>query len=124
MDQRETETATIWLDDEGIVHVESRGVPSTQETAAKSLLVVSDLVGGRRAPILFDARQWPMGDGPSWAQFISMIGDVCSAGAVLVDGKASPGIDSFSPAIDSLIIPFRVFTDEDAAVSFLRGHLD
>lgn len=121
MEPIETTTARMWLDDEGIGHYVSIGVASTRETVIESMEALGELSGGQPLPILFDSRGWPSGDPASWVQFINTIGTVCSAAAVVVDAESEPKLGAFPPLLDSLMIPFRMFADENEALEFLRS---
>ena len=123
MEPRRSKTARIWLGEDGIVRFVSVGVESTAETVAESLEIVREVTAGGRPPILFDARSWPRGDPASWVRFISMIEDVSVAAAVIVSSESAPAMGSFPSYIDGLVIPFRIFEDEDSALEFLAGYL-
>lgn len=111
------------MDDDGVVRYVSVGVPSTAESVSRGFEIVRELTKGARAPILFDARSWPRGDPASWVRFISKVEDVCVAAAVVVSPTSEKAMGSFPEYIDGLVIPFRIFEDEDAALESLRSHL-
>lgn len=117
-----TEGATLWVDERGIAHIQSTGVPSTAATVEESLTALRQLLGGTRAPILFDARKWPSGDSASWVRFISLIGEVCVAGAILVDSERPADVGRYPEFLSKLIVPFAVFTTEEDALEFLELH--
>ena len=121
MEVTETTTARMWVDDEGIGHYVSVGVASTRETVTESLKAFGEIGGGRPLPVLFDSRGWPSGDPASWVQFINTIETVCSAAAVIVDSDSEPKLGTFPTLLDSLMIPFRMFIDENEALEFLRS---
>ncbi|MDJ0925966.1 MAG: hypothetical protein QNJ77_15550 [Acidimicrobiia bacterium] len=123
MEERTSSDARILLDDEGIIHVIAIGVPSTAPFVDETFAVVRELAGGQRAPILFDARDWPRGTPASWARFISKIESICLAAAVVADTRAAKALGRFPEFLDDLLIPFRVFPDEEPALEFLRGYL-
>jgi hypothetical protein len=123
MDSITTKTGRIWVDDEGIIHIVATGAASTAESTAETLGVVTELTAGTKAPILFDVRRWPSGDPAFWVLFTNTVERVCLAGAAVIDPQAADSLGSFPSLIDSLLIPFRVFADEDAALAFLRTHL-
>jgi hypothetical protein len=118
----ETAAARIWLDEDGIVRYVSRGVVSTAQSVDEGMQAVKKITGGRRVPILFDARNWPKGDPSSWVRFISMVETHCLAAAVLVNETSTKALGRFPEFIDDLVIPFRLFEEEDAALEFLRSH--
>ena len=114
---------TVWIDD-GIIHIQAKGVASTPETMTETFTVVHDLTDGEPRPALFDARTWPTWpavDREVWATFISGALPAFSAAAVIVDPASPPQSVAFPETIDRLMIPFRIFTDEAEALAFLRG---
>lgn len=119
-----TNAARLWVDERGIAHIQSTGVPSTAATVEESLTALQQLLGGTRAPILFDARQWPSGDTASWVRFISLIEQVCVAGAILVDPERPAALGRFPEFLSKLIVPFAVFTREADALAFLELHTE
>ena len=123
MDHRTTSTAQIWLDNEGIIHIVATGVASTADTTGETLGVLTDLVAGSRAPILFNLHQWPSGDPSFWTRFTQTLQSVCLAGAVVIDPQAVAKLGTFPSLINTLLIPFQVFSDEDEALAFLRSHI-
>ncbi len=123
MDYRTTKTGRIWVDDEGIIHIVATGAASTADSTAETLGVVGELTAGGKAPILFDVRRWPSGDAAFWSLFVNTIESVCLAGAAVVDPQAAASLGAFPSAIDSMLVPFRVFSDDDEALAFLRTHL-
>ncbi len=123
-EERKSATARIWLDESGILHLVALGAESTAATVAESFQIVRELTGGSRVPILFDSRDWPKGDPASWSSFISSIESICTAAAVVVNSASAQAMGAFPKLLDDLVIPFRLFPDEEAALSFLRRHLD
>ena len=123
MDSTTTTTARVWVDAEGIIHLVATGAPSTADTVAETLGVLRRLIAGGKAPLYFDLRRWPSGDGGFWSSFVNSIEGVCVAAAAVVDPEVPDPLGGFPSAIDSLLVPFRVFVDEDEALAFLRTHL-
>lgn len=118
-----TETATIWVDESGIGHVEAIGSASTAASVEATIAALRELLGdGRRAPVLFDARRWPSSDTAGWVRFISLIESVCLAGAVLVDPERPADLGQFPEVFSRLLVPFAVFTTEPEAVAYLESH--
>lgn len=110
-------------DDDGIIRIVSTGVKSTAESVEATFVDVRALTAGSREPILFDARKWPAADPKSWVRFISLIEDICSAAAVVIDPAITGELGRFPQLLNTLIIPFQIFTDEAEAMAFLRKHL-
>lgn len=123
MDVRTTDNARIWLDDEGILHEVAIGIGSTAHSVDSNFAIFRELTGGKRVPILFDAREWPKGDPGSWSRFIATLESICIAAAVVANPDAVTAMGAFPKLVDDLLIPFRVFDAEEPALAFLRTHL-
>jgi len=117
-DAVETTASTVWFED-GIILERFNGVRSTTETASEIFDVFRDLTGGTPAPLLFDARKWPGGDVEAWTTAVANLESTLTAFALLVEPESRAGVGPF--VLDRLTIPFEVFTDEAAALAFLRG---
>lgn len=122
--ERETTAARLWLDDEGIIRYVSIGTESTAATVAEGFAAIREVAGGKRVPILFDSRAWPKGDPGSWSRFIASLESVCVAAAVITNPRSEKAMGAFPQLVDNLLIPFRLFADEEQALDFLRSHLN
>ncbi len=121
-DPIETPATTVWYDD-GIIRIRTKGIRSNETTLAATFDAVREVTGGAPGPVLADARAG-MGWAPdAWGAFISGAAAAFTAIAVLVDPDDPDGPDpgSFREVIEKLFMPFRLFTDESAAVEFLRS---
>ena len=119
-DHIETTSARLSLED-GVVRMEPRGVMSTAETVAETLDAITAAFGDELRPLLADARTWVGGDPASWMAFIQRAESMFTAVAVVLDSSPTPDLAQFSPFIDRLLIPFRMFTDTEAAMAFLAS---
>jgi len=117
-----TTATSIFIDDLGLLHIASNGVPSTKQTIAETFAAARTLTT-RPVPTLFDARKWPMGGADFWVTFIDLLPSVVSAGAILIEPDRATGLGGFPRAVNRLMIPFEVFTDEDQATEFLSQFL-
>lgn len=115
---REGTASVVWLED-GVIHVQAKGVASTKESAVEMFDSVRDLLAGSRKPVLFDARQWPSGNSAMWATVITNLQSTFTAIAMLVDPDSPSEVGEYPAIIDRLLIPFRLFTDEEEALAFL-----
>ncbi len=113
----------VWIED-GIIHVEAKGVPSTRETALEMFDSVQGLLDGTPLPALFDARKWPAGDPEMWVTVIANLTSTFSAIAMLLDPASPADVGEYPAVIDRLLIPFRTFTDEAEAIAFLERERD
>jgi hypothetical protein len=104
----------------GILHVVSKGVVSTDESVTATIEAATRLAGGRRHPVLFDARIWPGGDPRGWLAVINQMRAVFSAGSMIVDPPMLESLSELFDPLGRLLIPFRVFTNQDEALAFLE----
>lgn len=104
-----------------IVVVEVLGPVSTGASVAETLDAIRRVSRGRSLPILMDARTWQRGEPAAWSTVVDRLGGVASAAAMLIDPASPPTTGPFPDLIDRWIIPFRLFTDRDEALAFLRS---
>ena len=120
--EKTTTVARVILED-GVVSVIATGtMPSTADTVVETLSTIADMADGKRVPILFDATEWPAGDPASWVTFIRMIEQVCIAAAVVIPEAARAALGDYPSTIDTILIPFRVFSKEADARAFLADY--
>ena len=113
-----TTAASVYIDDQGLLHIVSNGTSSNKETLNETFAAARTLIE-QPIPTLFDARKWPMGGSDFWVAFIDALPSVVSAGAILIDPGASSALGGFPKAVNRLMVPFEVFTSDVEAVEFL-----
>ena len=118
----ETSAAILSLDG-GILFIRSKGLPSNPDSVGEALKAAKRLAGGRRIPVLFDARQWPGASPEGWSTFVAGVLPSFSAAAVVFDPETDPRLMLRIESMDQLLIPFRAFVDEAEARAFLLGAL-
>ncbi len=70
--------------------------------------------------MIFDVRNWSGGGPDVWNTSISNAISVFVAVAFVVDPESPPEMGRYPEAVDRLLIPFRVFSNEPEALAFLR----
>ncbi len=118
----DTLATTVALRD-GILHIRSKGIVSTDESVQQTVAASLSLTDGERHPVLFDARIWPGGDPGGWMTVINELRTAFSAGAMVVSPAALEGLSDRMDAFGRLLIPFHVCTDLDEARTFLEPHV-
>ena len=121
-DAVETATSFYWVYD-GILYVRNKGIRSTGDTVIDSRTAIRDLMDGAPLPMLNDLRGWPGTDPEGWTTFVQNIASVSSAVAFVVDAESSARLGPWPEAMNRLLIPFQVFTEEAEALAFLQGFL-
>lgn len=119
----DTNSATLELV-EGILHIISKGIETNLESITATFEAAMVLSQGRRIPVLFDARLWPGSTLDGWVYGIANLMANFTAVAMIVNPARPPEFGSRLDAIDRLMIPFRVFTEESEAASFLARHVE
>lgn len=113
-----TTAASVYIDDQGLLHIVSNGTSSNKETVNETFAAARTLIE-QPIPTLFDARTWPIGGSDFWVAFIDALPSVVSAGAILIDPGTSSALGGFPKAVNRLMVPFEVFTSDVEAVEFL-----
>lgn len=114
----ETTAASVFVDDHGLLNVVANGIRSTAETAREMFAAARSLID-QPTPTLFDFRLWPPARADFWATFIDLLPATVSAGSVLITHGGRAQLGAFPEAVNRLMVPFDVFTDEDEAKEFL-----
>jgi hypothetical protein len=120
----------LTLRDDGVVV--ARGInpeiPRTAETVHLVMDALAEVAGEDRRPALWDVRSSSIGSLESMAAFIGRAVESLSAMGVLIDDGADGDlwsrVEAFSPAVDALLMPVRVFSEAAEAVAWLQGFVD
>lgn len=80
---------------------------------------MAQLTGGRRSPLLVDARGIGSMDRPARREFVRR-GDLVSAVALVVDTPLSRMMANFFLTVSKPVAPTRLFDDEVYALGWLR----
>ncbi|MBI1947159.1 MAG: STAS/SEC14 domain-containing protein [Deltaproteobacteria bacterium] len=119
--------SSIWrLRQDGLLHsVVKPGAHHTLEDAVANVEACRTLSPGRRRPLLVDIRQGPGVDRAARTYYAGPEGaGVATATALLVGSPTSRIVANFFLGLNRMQIPLRLFTDEEAAVAWLRGYLE
>jgi hypothetical protein len=113
----------IWLRADGIVQVVwALGDSMDFDDAVAVTEAMSALTGGRKSPILADARGGGPPERSSRAEFARR-SDLMSAVAIVVDTPLTRTMGNFFLAVNKPVAPTRLFEDEGPAVAWLSGFL-
>jgi hypothetical protein len=118
MDMIKTTASSVYLDDQGLLHVVSNGGASSASTVKETFAAARTVID-RPVPTLFDARLWPVAGSDFWVTFIDELPSVVSAGAILIAADDAAALGGFPRAVNRLMVPFEVFTQEEDAIAFL-----
>ena len=99
-------------------------VPRTAESIAQSFDRLAEFLQGKRPPGIWDARSVPNFPLNVWQVFVSRVDSVVVALAILVDEAGEKTMGGFPDAISSMLIPVRLFRDEEGAIEWLRQFID
>lgn len=112
------------LPDDGVVRlVWSPPVPSGLEDSIATIEAMIELTGDRPAPLLVDVREAGPQSREGRLEFIRRH-EVVSAVAILVGNPLSRMMGNFFMNVNKPKAPTRLFDDEDAAITWLKGFLE
>ena len=111
-----TPTVRFELSSDGIVNsypVDPTITP-TEEIVRVDVAALDELTAGHRVALIWDLRRAPRAGATAWKALIEGLpSSICAIAAVIDEESASLG--SFPETMHSLMVPFRVFDDTDAA---------
>ena len=127
MSERRTEITgekfRIWLRPDGVVElVWAPHVPSTLEDALATIEAMTEITGGRPAPLLVHTTDAGPQDRAARMEFIRRH-EVVSAVALIVGNPLSRMMATFFINVSRPKAPTRLFEDEAPAVVWLKGFL-
>lgn len=116
-----TDTVSFTLREDGIVV--GRAVNPdrirTAEDVATSFDQLDEMTGGVRMTGLWDPRALRHFPAPAWRMLVSRLEQSLLALAIMTDEHMESALGGFPRAIDSFLIPVRLFRDEAAAIEWL-----
>jgi len=118
----DTPTQVLWLDDDGIVHVEVKpGSVVALSDAVEAVRALAQLTGGSKRPVLVDMTRTQGIDREARNYFA---GPECAkyerASALLVNSPLTRAFGNFFLGLNKPSIPTRLFSDEVEALMWLR----
>lgn len=119
----QTRMGMSYLDMHGIVHTGyNPGVHETLADAQESVHAALPLFGGVRRPLLVDLRSLKSQDRDARSYYASpeVTRNTCALG-LLVSSRVSMVLANFFLSVTKTSIPSRMFTDEDEAITWLKG---
>lgn len=113
----------IWLRPDGVCEIAwAPHVPSGLDDARAVIDAMSELTGGRAAPLLVHTTDAGPQDRAARMEFIRRQ-EVVAAVALVVGNPLSRMMATFFINVSKPDVPIRLFEDADAAVVWLQGHL-
>jgi hypothetical protein len=118
-----TQTAKIWLGEDGIIRIVSRKTaPGTIADSMELWHAVKTAGGGITRPLFADIRNTSLIDSESRKYFArTETRELISAVALLVESPFSRVIGSLFLGINRLPVPIRLFTLENQAMEWLQS---
>ncbi|MCB9136492.1 MAG: hypothetical protein H6636_13780 [Anaerolineales bacterium] len=118
-----TRTSSIWIDDNNTVHISIHPNSAISlEDAQKTTETVAMMVDGYEASLLLlvNTRGTKSMSREARAHLASVQTDLILARAIVIDSPIGQIIANFFLNINHPVIPTQMFTNEDAALAWLR----
>lgn len=113
----------MWAREDGVVEIEwAPQVPSTLEDAVAVIDAMSVLTNGRAAPLLVHTTDAGPQTREARMEFVRRQ-EVVSAVALVVGNPLSRMMANFFINVSKPEVPIRLLEDDDAALTWLRGHV-
>ena len=113
----------IWLRTDGVVEIAwAPHIPSDLADACLVIDAMSELTGGRAAPLLVHTTDAGPQSREARMEFVRRQ-EVVSAVALIVGNPLSRMMATFFINVSRPDVPIRPFEDEDDALAWLEGHL-
>ena len=113
----------IWLRPDGVVEIAwAPHIPSGLEDARAVIAAMSELTGGRAAPLLVHTTDAGPQDRAARMEFIRHQ-EVVAAVALVVGNPLSRMMATFFINVSGPEVPIKLFEDAEAAAAWLRGHV-
>ena len=110
------------LPPDGVVRLVWAPLPSGLEDARATITAMTELTGGRPAPLLVDTTHAGPQDRAARMEFINRH-EVVAAVALIVGNPLSRMMATFFVNVSKPKAPTRLFEDEAAALAWLKGYL-
>ncbi|MFW7413785.1 hypothetical protein [Demequina sp. SO4-18] len=113
----------IWLRPDGLVEIEwAPHVPSGLEDAVATIEAMTELTGGKAAPLLVDTTHAGPQDRAARMEYVRRQG-IVSAVALIVGNPLSRMMATFFINVSKPEVPVRLFEDRAEAEAWLREHV-
>ena len=121
MDGYPTDTEEPWIDDDGLMRVRIGGLHRTRAASEHTLRIAAALTASGPRQGIMDIRATTSADLDVWPSFLDQIPLLLSALAMLVSDATSRQAILFQDKINALLVPCRVFADDESAVAWLKS---
>jgi hypothetical protein len=113
----------MWTRPDGVVEIEwVPQVPSTLDDAVAVIEAMSELTGGRAAPLLVHTTDAGPQSREARMEFVRRQ-EVVSAVALVVGNPLSRMMANFFINVSKPEVPIRLFEDDESALTWLRGYV-
>ena len=121
----EIRTAKIWLGEDGILYIKI--LPKSEitlEDIKEQFKIASKLVNNKRIPFLIDSRGVKSMERASRKFIQEESKEIVSKLAILIGSYISRLIGNLFIGINKSSYPTKIFTLEDKAIQWLKGHIE
>ena len=116
-----TEPREPWIDENGFLCVRTGNERRTKAIVERNFRTAAVLTEGKRRPWMVDARALTGADPVAWVAITERIGGSATSLAILVSNATTAEMANWQSRFDSLLLPCRMFIDEESAVAWLKA---
>ena len=119
MTPRPTEPREPWIDDNGFLRFQTGTERRTKEIVEHTFGIAAALTADGPLPWIVDAREMSSAEPRAWVVIAEKLTSITTALAILTTDMTPPALNTWQEMFDSLLVPCRVFADEESAVAWL-----
>ena len=125
MSSIETPTMVVSRRADGVIVGKERNfhLPRDPERVGAAMNAAWELAGHKPCAALWDMRGSPRPNAEAWQLFIHRIPDLFVALAIVADEEAVEVLGAFPATMDALLVPVRVFEDDEEASKWIGRYV-
>ena len=116
-----TDTVQPWIDDDGFLRARTGTAHRTTATTENAMRNAAALAASGPKQAIWDVRGFTSVDMDAWLVFLDWLPTVVSALAMVVSDDTMTQALTFQEEINRLLVPCRLFEDDESAVAWLKS---
>ena len=116
-----TDTVQPWIDDDGFLRARTGTARRTKATTEIAMRNAAALAASGLRKAIWDIRGFTSVEMDAWITFLDVLPKVVSALAMVVSDDTMTQALTFQEEINRLLVPCRLFEDDESAVAWLKS---